>query len=82
MNKWVDARERMPEVGKPVVVYGKGIFEACGRHRYAITSRGVIPNTAREVWREPSTGFFGDFEITHWMELEEPPKESTDEARS
>ena len=65
--EWISVKDEMPEVHEEVLVYNKG---------------GSSPNTIGVAWIEGSgmTSFDhaegGYYDVTHWMPLPEPPKES------
>lgn len=66
-NEWISVKDRLPEVGKPVLVYR-------GRCLGELMNVYVLLDEGR--W-EDDYGYYGSAEdegITHWMPLPQPPK--------
>ena len=63
IQKWIPVSERLPEVGKKVLVYCKENKNDYEIGAYSDTYRGFF---VRQTWYE---------NITHWMPMPEPPKE-------
>ena len=66
MDKWIDVNERMPESNHNVLVYDK----------YSETKGEICVAEYWDDFNEWSTidNFSAMDNITHWMELPEPPK--------
>ena len=66
-TEWISVNDRLPDVGKIVLVFGK---------RSATTGmfQGVIERNDLWWWKEDTTKY-----VSHWMPLPEPPKEDDDE---
>ena len=62
MNKWINVRDKCPDIGQKVLVYCKPDIEVGG-----MLSDGG--------WWIQNVGVIGDGWITHWMPLPETPKE-------
>lgn len=78
--QWIPVTERLPELNKEVLVYAVGKIDGfIGSSVYALTERFLFKffpsGKGTEEWRSPWQYFMGDYEITHWMPLPEPPKE-------
>ena len=63
--RWISVMERMPEEDGMYLVHGK--WSASGRKVTDTCEFYVHDGYFRAVW---------DFDVTHWMPLPEPPKES------
>ena len=61
---WVSVEDRLPEVNKPVLTYGR---------KGSIGIGFVSSNSKEWVYFHPRYG--GDKSPVHWMPLPEPPKE-------
>ena len=79
MAKWINVKDELPEIGKRVLVCGVAIenrdYRTCAisnRVKYEIFGQPV------ERWRSPWDYFHAEYEITHWAELPELPKEDED----
>lgn len=81
MPKWIPVTERLPEVGKDVLIYAvckdddfPGVITISHRMIFRLfpTSEGA------EIWNSPWQYFADDYDITHWQPLPEPPKEEKD----
>lgn len=84
-TNWVSVKDRLPELDKDVLVYavgkidgyfGKSAIEVCNR----FIMRVFPSSPGHEMWSSPWQFFHTDYEITHWMQLPEPPKEVQDES--
>jgi len=60
MTEWIKLSDRLPEKGKEILVFSRGIY-------MATTWNG-------ETFYERNENRVGD--ITHWMPLPKPPKEN------
>ena len=70
MSEWIPTSERLPEEGKPVLLYMKGCTEGylvCDE----ILEEGQIHHI--EEWFSTLEGEAEFQEITHWSELPPPP---------
>lgn len=68
MPQWISVKDRLPEEGKLVLTYGPdGIIDVLARYR-----------VSKNSWKWGRDGEFITlvFDITHWMPLPEPPKET------
>lgn len=82
-QKWIPVTERLPEVGKQVLVYAVGKIDGfIGESVIAISERMIFKllpwSDGEETWSPPWQYFLTDFKITHWMPLPESPKEDGD----
>ena len=62
VQEWISVKDRLPEVGKKVLVYCKENKNDYEIGAYSDTYRGFF---VRQTWYE---------NITHWMPLPQPPK--------
>ena len=84
MEEWVNVKDKLPELKQRVLVYavgkidgfiGTNVIEICERY-----VQHMFPSSpGEEVWSSPYQYFHTDYEITYWMPLPEPPKESSKE---
>jgi hypothetical protein len=76
--RWIPVTERLPEVGKEVLIYAVGKTEDLSS-TIEITNRMIfrlLPSSEGvEMWSAPRLYFMTNYEITHWMPLPVPPKE-------
>lgn len=83
VGKWIPVTERLPEIGKSVLVisYGRVCF---AKLLLAINNGGFPTFVLQDGLNNPpvlETTAHNEFtknRITHWMPLPEPPKEETD----
>lgn len=81
MTEWISVNDRLPELGEDVLVYCKAktpeftdFIEVSVRNTYKLA-----PWCDEETaWGIRFIPFGGEFEVTHWMPLPEPPKEAYD----
>jgi hypothetical protein len=66
MPKWISVEERLPEQGKRYLVLG--YFHATNKPFIEI-----LWHDAHDLWWNRL--YKGDYSVTHWMPLPEPPKE-------
>ena len=81
-SRWIPVTERLPEKGLEVLVFAEGKIDGFfGDTAIAISKRCdfkiFTDSEGVEVWQSPWQYFMTDYEITHWMQLPEPPKEET-----
>ena len=80
--KWIPVTERLPEVGKEVLIYAVGKDDDFSSV-IAITDRMIFrlfpASDGVETWSSPWQYFMTNYEITHWMPLPEPPKGEEDD---
>lgn len=65
MNDWISVKERLPDVGMPVLICGK-------RHRVTAYYDNVLD--AFRLTENENLCYAANC-VTHWMPLPEPPKE-------
>lgn len=70
MSKWISVKDKLPPVDEKVLVIWSGQVEM------------AILESEQNNWQEYPNGDFqchednqSGYEVTHWMELPEPPKE-------
>ena len=63
--KWIDVNERLPEIGERVLVY-------CRSQGVQICYKGFCDNS--ELWLMAYDSSVAYLNISHWMELPEPPQ--------
>jgi len=67
-DKWISVKDRLPELGTPVLFIGKTIYRA-----WFSTQRGWYDGT---FWRRnDGEAVYSTTPVTHWMPLPKPPKE-------
>lgn len=77
---WISVKDRLPPMEKRVLVFCKGKSEHVQSVR-TITEMSDINRfnykcKTEPYWREPWDFFYANYDITHWMPLPEPPKET------
>jgi len=71
MSEWISVKERLPEEGKSVLIFGKGWDEPEIGRLESIDAEGFYwtdTDGDDQDWSE-------EFLPTHWQPLPEPPKE-------
>lgn len=77
-QKWIPVTERLPEKDIEVLVFAEGKIEGFfGDTVIAISKRYdfkiFTDSEGVEMWQSPWQYFLTDYEITHWMPLQEQP---------
>lgn len=69
-KRWISVKERLPEIGAPVLVYCPGVHTVrIGTHHF-VTS--IVDFHERgPIW----DARFCNREVTHWMPLPKPPEQ-------
>ena len=68
MSEWVSVSDRLPEQDRPVLVHYNGLKYGDDKYKVAcITNEGQ--------WYT-GFGLIAEGWITHWMEIQAPPKEN------
>lgn len=69
MSEWISVKDRLPEQGKRYLV-----------NRYDGVTKtyftDILWHDAHDLWWNRL--YSGDYKVTHWMPLPEPPKEETE----
>ena len=88
MNEWIPVTERLPEDGSLV---GKLIADSDGQIRIASQCTEITLSGGKTIYTDlidlvsflakdtPTTEWTDCTHITHWMPLQEPPKEGKDD---
>ena len=64
MNEWISVKDRLPEVGVPVLVHE-------GPYNYQVIA--TINSDGR--WEDTVEGYMA-IHVTHWMPLPDPPTDT------
>jgi hypothetical protein len=76
--EWISVKERMPEDGEFVLIYGVGYTQAKLGFVNKILSNGMrlnFWNRLDPTLQKYEIPWVGAGVVTHWMPLPEPPKE-------
>ncbi len=76
MNKWIKTKERLPEVGKKVLLYGTFVSSQCTASRESPNNHvriGELDYTKN--WYLVNHHSYIADDITHWMPLSVPSKD-------
>ena len=68
MKNWISVKEKLPEIGKSVLVYLNQYDEV------SIAWRDNCLGMSSEKWRTFNSCTYADELISHWMELPEKPQ--------
>ena len=77
---WISVKDRLPEVGLPVLVFGKSKQPDLYNDTIDIThmsDRNIFNTRFRSdpYWVAPRNYYFDGYEITHWMMLPNDPED-------
>jgi hypothetical protein len=75
-SRWISVKERLPEEGLEVLVYGKilnDISKALG-----VRARFRGDQEWKYTWESEDIHVYNQDDVTHWKPLPEPPKDDTE----